>query len=210
VELEKATVYYKRGIELKWIGRQYFYCGALTGFIRVKYSKGEYDVIPPLLVEAEKLAQKYEYNDRLASLRLTQGHIAWEHKSSKVLKHYQHALIYALRYNRFLLDEVLSGRQQGTTLRPIIPFCCERGEEGRKILVALQKWWKTGKNDIGKPRSDTISPIPENTLLLEAEKLARGREPGDRTTQKTVLDQLSAAIENFKDSQSIPGENKIN
>ena len=103
-------------------------------------------------------------------------------------------IIYALRYNRFLLDEALSGRPQGTPLRPIIPHCLERGEEGQRMLIALRDWWKTGVNDVGTPRPDTISPIPEGILLLEAERIAREREPGDGTLQKTVLEHIAIAL----------------
>ncbi len=110
------------------------------------------------------------------------------------MRFYQHALVYALRYNRFLLDEMLSGRPQGTPLHPLIPFCLERSEEGRKILTALRDWWKTGINDIGTPRPDTISPIPEGIPLLEAECIARRHEPGDGSDQKTVIEQIKVAL----------------
>lgn len=112
------------------------------------------------------------------------------------LHFYQHALIYALRYNRFLLDEVLSGRPQGTPLRPIIPECLKREEEGLKMLRVLREWWQTGKNDTGAPRPDTISPIPENIALVEAEKIAREREPGDGTEQRWVVEQIESALAN--------------
>jgi hypothetical protein len=177
---------------------------ALTGLIRVKHAQGDYAAIPPLLAEAEQLAQQYEYNDHLSSLQLTQGHIAWEgvgqvsnlsYGFDAALRYYQHALIYALRYNRFLLDEVLSGRPQGTPLRPIIPECLKRGEEGRRMLIALRDWWQTGVNDIGTPRPDTISPIPEGIPLLEAERIARERESGDGSPQKSVVEQIEAALE---------------
>lgn len=208
---DEAIKYYEENLsEYGWTGRQYFKCGAYTGLIRVKHLQGKKDEISPLLLEAEQLAQLYEYNDHLASLRLTQGHIAWEQEPSKALKFYQHALIYALRYNRFLLDEVLSGRVQGTPLRPIVPFCLEHGEEGHKMLMTLQEWWKTGTNDIGTPRPDTISPIPENIPLLEAEKLAREREPGNGAKQKTVLEQLDAAIGRISNSRPNPDADKIN
>jgi tetratricopeptide (TPR) repeat protein len=203
LNLEKAEHFYRQSqSEAHQLGRHYFECGALTGLIRVKHAQGEYAAIPPLLAEAEELAQQYEYNDHLASLRLTQGHIAWEGNAptwengfDAALRYYQHALIYALRYNRFLLDEVLSGRPQGTPLRPIIPECLKRGEEGRRMLIALRDWWQTGLNDIGTPRPDTISPIPEGIPLLEAERIAREREPGDGSPQKTVLEQIEAALE---------------
>jgi len=187
--------YYRKAINYQWSGRLYHHCTALTGLLRVKYMQGDYAAIPPLLAEAEQLVQKYEYNDCLVSLRLTQGHLAWENNNkTDILSFYQQAMIYALRFNRFLLDELLGGRPQGTPLRSIIPYCLERGEEGRKILLALRDWWKKGANDIGTPRPDTISPIPEGILLVEAEKIAREREPGDGSMHKSVLEQIEAAL----------------
>jgi hypothetical protein len=180
---------------LKFRGRQYFECVSLTGLIRVKHAQGDLAAIPSLLAEAEQLAQQYEYNDHLASLRLTQGHLAWKNNNQDdALNFYKHAMIYALRYNRFLLDELVSGRPQGTPLRPVIPYCLERGEEGKKILLALRDWWQTGINDVGTPRPDTISPIPEGISLLEVEKIAREREPGDGSMQRSVIEQIEARL----------------
>lgn len=196
-----ADSYYARTLNLDCLSRLNFRCGALTGLTRVKHAQSDYAAIPPLLVEAEQLAQQYEYNDHLASLRLTQAQIAWDghipewgNGFDAAFAFYKLALVYALRYNRFLLEEVLSRRLQGTPLRPIIPGCLERSEDGRKMLLALREWWQTGMNDVGAPRPDTISPIPENIPLLEAEKIAREREPGDGSLQKTVIGQLDAAL----------------
>ena len=196
-----AAHHYKKSVEKRGYGSYYFTCAALAGLVRIHHARGEYAAIPPLLAEAEQLAQQYEYNDLLASLRLTQGHIAWESNAPSwensfdaALHHYQHALVYALRYNRFLLDEVLSGRPQGTPLRPIIPESYQRGEEGRKMLIALRDWWQTSTNNIGLPRSDTISPIPEGIPLLEAERIAREREPGNGFPQKSVIEQIEDAL----------------
>jgi tetratricopeptide (TPR) repeat protein len=201
-QYSEAEKFYQQNIgEYKWTGRLYFHCAALTGLVRVKHAQGDYAAIPSLLAEAEQLAQQYEYNDHLASLRLTQGHLVWEGKAPSwnngydaAMGFYQLALIHALRYNRFLLDEVLSGRPQGTPLRPIILHCLARGEEGRKMLLALRDWWQTGINDIGTPRPDTISPIPEGIPLLEAERLARERETGDGSPQKSVVEQIEAVL----------------
>jgi tetratricopeptide (TPR) repeat protein len=194
----KAEEYNNRSLEYRWIGRQYYICAALTSLVRIKHSQGDLTAIPPLAEEAEKLAQQYEYNDLLASLRLTQGHlIVEESKPSEMLSaldYYKQSIIYALRYNRFLLDELLSGRAQGTPLQPIIPFCLKCGDEGKKMLFALRSWWATGVNEVDTPRPDTISPLPNGIPLLEAEKLARGREQGDGSIQRNVLEQLEAAI----------------
>jgi len=153
------------------------------------------------LAEAEALAQQYEYNDHLASLRLTQGTLAWDgHAADGVqgfaaaLGYYRQALVYALRFNRFLLDEVLWGGDVATPLQPLIPACLGRGAEGRQMLTALRDWWQTGTNSTGTPRPDTISPLVEGSLLLEAERLAREREPGDGSPQHAVLDKLAEAL----------------
>jgi len=59
----------------------------------------------------------------------------------------------------------------------------------------LREWWQTGKNDVGAPRPDTISPLPENIALLDAEKIACELEPGDGTKQKWVVEQVDAALQ---------------
>jgi len=205
---EQSESYYRQTLNSIWLGRPNFESGALTGLVRVRHAHDQYAAIPPLLAEAEHLAQQYEYNDHLASLRLTQGHIAWDGHVPEwgigfgaALVQYQQALIYALRYNRFLLDEVLWGGDVATPLRPIIPHCLERGDEGHQMLVALRDWWQTGVNDIGTPRPGTISLIPEGIPLLEAERIAREREPGDGSPQQTVIEKIEDALATAPDSQ---------
>jgi ATP/maltotriose-dependent transcriptional regulator MalT len=199
--MEGAAHYYQRHGECDQYGRHYLKCEALTGLVRVKHAQNDYTAIPSLLTEAERLAQQYEYNDHLASLRLTQGHITWEGHVSEwgsgfdvALSFYQQALVYALRYNRFLLDEVLWGGGIKTPLRPIILSCQSRGEEGRRMLVNLRDWWQTGINNIGTPRTDTISSIPEGISLLEAEHIGRELELGDGSQQQSVGDHIKHAL----------------
>ena len=200
--VEKAKYYYQLLYEESHrIDRNYYLCGALTGLVRVNYLQNDHAAIPPLWSEAEQLAQEYEYNDNFTSLYLTRGHITWdglipewESGFDSALHCYKLALIYALRYNRFLLDEALAGREQGTPLRPIIQHCLERGEEGQRMLEALRNWWQGGVNDIGTPQPDTVSPIPERIALWEAEKIARQREPGDGSSQQSVMEQITRSL----------------
>lgn len=197
----QAEDYYRRSRDDYHVGRRYLEACALAGLLRVKYAHGQSESAVALFAEAENLAQQYEYNDHLASLNLIKGHLAWKDPGSpkgsgfdSALHFYRHALIYALRYNRFLLDEVLWGGDVATPLRPLIPFCVEQGEEGRRMLMALHDWWQTGANSIGAPRSDTISPIPENIPLLQAERIARQRELGDNSPQQTVVKRINAML----------------
>jgi tetratricopeptide (TPR) repeat protein len=200
-EWDVALGYYARSLKMRRTERQNRECEALVGACRANYHLSRFADILPSANEAEQLGQRLEYNDHLASLRLTQGHIAWEGHIPEwgsgfdaTLHYYQQALIYALRYNRFLLDEVLWGGGIATPLRPIIPHCLEQGEEGRRMLVALRDWWQTGINGVGKPRPDTISPIEEGIPLLEAERIAREREPGDGSPQMTVVEKIEQAL----------------
>jgi hypothetical protein len=57
-------------------------------------------------------------------------------------------------------------------------------------------------NDIGTPRPDTISPIPEGISLLEAERIAREREPGDGSSQISMVEQINAALANGRERLS--------
>jgi tetratricopeptide (TPR) repeat protein len=196
-----AKHWYDRSIEWKWTGRLYFLSESLVGLSRVQFEVGESDAGLATFAEAEQLARQYEYNDHLGSLRLAQGHAVWGGHLSDwsggfdvALVQYQQAMTYALRYNRFMLDEVLWGGGICTPLDPIIPHCQERGDEGRRMLQALRDWWQSGLNAVDTPRPDTISPIPVGIPLPEAERLARQGEPGDGTRQQTVMEVLDRAI----------------
>jgi tetratricopeptide (TPR) repeat protein len=197
---QEAAQHYQHTLDLK-TGRLYFENGARVGLVRVHHATADYGTIPTLLAEAESLAQQYEYNDHLASLRLSQGHIAWDghipewgNGFDAAFAFYQQSLIYALRYNRFLLDEVLWGGNITTPLHPIIPHCQQRGDEGRRMLTALRDWWQTGHNDTGAPRAETISLVPEGVSLLEAERIARANEPGDGSPQVSVVDAVGEVV----------------
>ncbi len=43
------------------------------------------------------------------------------------------------------MAEMLSGHSQGMPLRPIILECLMRGEEGRRMLIALRDGWQTSE-----------------------------------------------------------------
>jgi tetratricopeptide (TPR) repeat protein len=195
----EAEAHYHRIFDLN-TGRHYFECSAFTGLARIKHMLGDFANISPLLTEAEKIAQQYEYNDHLASIRLTQAHTTWDDSSNSetafdvALHYYQQALIYGLRFNRFLLDSLLSGRSRRTPLRSIITHCLEKGAEGYRMLIAIQDWWRTGVNKIVESPPQTISPIAEGSSLLDGESMARKREPGDGSPQRTVEEQIESVL----------------
>lgn len=197
-DLAKAEECYRLVLELAWTGRCYFQCSALTGLARIKQLQGDLAELPGLLKAAEQLAWQYEYNDLLAQIELTRGHLAWEQQDcdnpAQVLKHYQHALVYGLRFNRFCLDEILSGPPERTAFTPIILACREQGQAGLQMLRSLSKWWENGLNRVSRSDPVVVSPLAEGIPLLEAEAIARQVEPGDGARQRSVDEQLDQAI----------------
>lgn len=197
---DQARQYFERAVSVSK-ERPYYLAKATLGLLAIELATSALGEVPTKARRVEDISIEHSYYDHLANLRLIQGHASWDNYIPEwgsgfdaALHFYQHALLYALRYNCFLLDEVLWGGNVATPLRPIIPHLLERGEEGRRMLVALRDWWRTGKNDIGVPRPDTISPIPEGIALMDAERIAREREPGDGAPQKTVVEKIEEAL----------------
>jgi len=194
---ELAEQLYQERVNLRYLEQWYWYVGALAGLVRIHHVNGDYVAIVSILHDAEALAQHYGYNDQLASLRLTQGHLAWDGTITAwgqgfdtALHFYQQALIHALRHNRYLLDEVLSGLPQETPLQSIILHCQKRGEEGKQMLQDLLNWWQSGTNNIDIVGPGNFSPIPDGISLLEGERLVRQQEPGDGSPQLTITERL--------------------
>jgi tetratricopeptide (TPR) repeat protein len=201
---DKALDYYQRCLERNKFGLRYFESKALIGKSWALYHLKSFEAIPPVAAEADLLMERqFEFYDQWASLRLLQGHLAWDgllegrENSFDVAKaKYQQALIYALRYNRFMLDEVLGGNGGAHLLfDPIISYCLKRREGGRKMLKGLRSWWQSADNEDDIFSSDiTISPIAEGISLLDAESSAREHELVDNGPQKTVEEQLEKAL----------------
>lgn len=205
-KLKEARDLYEECLKFRNVGRRYFESSALTGLVRLAYALGQN--IQDYTQEAEQLARHYEYNDQLAWIRLIQGHSAWDNPVSdrkqafeEALRFYQAALVHAVRYQRFLLDEVLSGRPQGLAWHAIIPHCLQRGDEGRSMLSRLSAFWQNGLNEItiqagrNDGSEESISLIPAGIPLRDAERIAREGEPGDGSHQPLVLEQLRETSE---------------
>jgi tetratricopeptide (TPR) repeat protein len=198
---DEAEAAYQDALELRSVNRRYFAAAAQLGLVRLNYGRGRFGDSADAVGAAEEIAQRYEYNDLLASLRLFQGHLAWERHghpegADATVAHYQEALVYALRYNRYLLDEVVEGRSEGTALVPIIPACMERGSAGREILQRLQEWWRSGTNDLQPQRAASVSPLKGGVPLIDAERDARNRERDAGVPQRTVLERIGKALGN--------------
>ncbi len=145
-------------------------------------AKGTLAEIPLYAEEAERLTREYEYWDQLAKLGLIQANVLLdEEKSEEAFAKYAEAMTFALRFNRYLLDEMVE---------KIIVKCQEHREQGKEMLERLIEYWQTGTLD-GKP-------------LVEAEREGRGREKENGRPQKMVVEQLEAWL------RTLEGESNTN
>lgn len=198
-QLDTASKYFERLMSVSK-GRPYYLMHSVIGLLQVDISSSKFSGIPEK-VKIITAGANYGYHDHLAKLALMIGHLAWdghlyggERKFDTALYYYQHSLIYALRYNRFLLDEVLSQRLDPGPLQSIIPYCLQRRDNGYRMLMALQDWWGTSTNNVSEPLPETTSILRKGISLLEAEGIARQREPGDGTSQSLVMIQLEQGL----------------
>jgi hypothetical protein len=196
-----AETAYGDVLAMRSVNRRYFESAALAGIVRLNYARGQYAACTDDIHAAEQLAQRYEYNDIMASLRLFQGHLAWELHGANgpaaeaAAGFYKEALIYALRYNRYLLDEIVAGRPQGTPLMPLIPACLDRGEAGRAVLSDIHKWWHSATNDLPARRDESVSPLTIGVPLIDAEREARSREAQPGISQRMTIERIADALE---------------
>jgi tetratricopeptide (TPR) repeat protein len=192
---------YAHALDPAGVQRHYFECGALVGLARVRLAQDPGADIAEVTTRAEDLARRFCYHDHMAGLRLLQGHLAWDGPAEQdasgeaaAEQSYRAALVHALRFNRFLLDEVLTGTGGGSVLRPVVPECLRRGEAGRRVLESLATWWRTDVNKHAADFEDSISPLEEGQPLVDAERTARGREQGTGGAQPSATEQIETAI----------------
>lgn len=159
-------------------GNHAFECLALVGMCQAYLKQAVLAAHTTLLARAEALATQYGYNHLLGHTGALKGHQALSVEMTAggqletVVGHYFAALASALRFNRFELDEILT---------EIMAHCRPAGANGQQVLLALRAYWDAGTDDQGVP-------------LLEAERVARNREPGDGLAQMTVSERLEQAL----------------
>ncbi|MFZ5823376.1 MAG: hypothetical protein ACOY94_03405 [Bacillota bacterium] len=172
----------------RFAGRRHYDCGALVGLMRIRHAQGDPAGAESYAARAEELAGACQYNEYLAAIGLTRGQMAWERGEAEAAGTlFRQALIHALRFNRFALDDLLGA---GGAATPLVPYCLAQGEGGRQMLAELRQWWQTGVNRLEAEPPATISPVGSGTSLVDAEALARRLEPGDGAPQRSVVEQL--------------------
>jgi tetratricopeptide (TPR) repeat protein len=201
--LANAEEHYQRSLDLRWTGRRHYECIALTGLARVRHAMGNFVSASDLVVEAEQIAHRHCYYDCLASLRLTQAQIVWDGQNKNwgkgfddAIKFLKDSLTLGLRYNRFLLDEILSDDNINTPLHSIVQLCGKRSMDGKDMLIALRQWWESGQMDSGSPfPSSGVTQSNMQQTLIDFEYAARQTEPGDSSSQQTLLNKIDLALQ---------------
>jgi tetratricopeptide (TPR) repeat protein len=186
---------YDDALALGGLGRRHIEATALAGLARVQARLGDEDAARRTRADAAALAERFQYNEVLAAVRLAQVTADWDDDMAAAAEGYLGALTSALLFNRFALDEVLAGRERGTPLTPIVATALERGAAGHELLERLHDRWRTGTLDAFDGPS--VSPLQRDVTLVAAEQTARAREPGAGTPQIPVLEQLETALARF-------------
>lgn len=201
--LNLAEERYRQCRDLREQQQWHWHAGALAGLVRIYQKREKISAVDAALSEVEAVLRQHPFAQHLASVRLSQAHLAWDRRLpggeqgfDSALRLYQQALMYAMSYNRFLLDEVLSGEPNATPLQSIIPHCLARDAEGQLMLVALANWWGADSPPPLAPEPERIAPMPVDAPLIVLEKQVRSQEPGaGQPAQLTVIAQIHQALE---------------
>ena len=181
-------------------GNPYYISQSKLGILEIEFLSSKLSELESLAMQIETLSIEHSHSDLLAQLYLIKGHISWTgyifscHEQEVPLVHYQKSLVYALHYNRFLLDDLLSGSGGSTSLGSIISHCLKYGDDGQKMLSTLHNWWASSLNPIDASREQIASHTLQSIPLVEAERIVRKQEIGDGFEQKSVLAQIEQAL----------------
>jgi tetratricopeptide (TPR) repeat protein len=189
-DLPAAAAAYERAIALRHLGRTHFTAIAHASLARVHLKRNDRAVAEQLAGRADTFAASGTQHDVLATTALLRGHLALR-QGGQAQAHYRQALSHGLAFNRFLLDELLAGRPQGSVHTPVIAAALEAGTRGRQLLADLHGWWRHAETR----EADPVTVVPAHTSVLHAEQAARRGEPGAGRSQRTVLEQLGQALE---------------
>lgn len=196
---QEALDYYWKGINARF--RVYHINRSRVGYVRIRAKQGNLDDIVEIMVNLEQWAIPYQHRDHMATLRIIQAQLAWDSTldtwgtgEDTAFDLYREGLMLALQHNRFTLDELMFGRAHRSPNVPIVEQCMNRGSSGTRMIERIAEWWSMGMNQPTLGDAPTISPLPLDVPLIDAERIAREREPGDGSTQIPVLDRLVAAM----------------
>ena len=162
---------YTRGLQIaKERKNKYKQAEALLGLCRIHYAKGAHSDVLPLAEEAIELAKAHRYFDHLAQLQLILAHIKFdEGKDSEGLALYAEACRNALKFNRYLLDEIVE-----------------------EIAQRIQRLQVNGQVDKGHVLREYLIGYWQREGLESEERNARLREMGDGKPQMIFVERLSA------------------
>jgi tetratricopeptide (TPR) repeat protein len=167
-EWDEARTHLERALaSMEVHGNNHALAGILLDLCDVQYHVQPSSGVDHLAARAERIAQEFGYVEHLARLSALRGKWALHRSVREAVGFYHSSLCYALRYNRFLLDEMV-----GEAIRE----CIQLGSAGRQVLSGLATCWE----------DDRIG----GQGCVELERQAREREAGDGKAQASVLAQL--------------------
>ncbi len=154
VQIENAVQHFEKALAISQ-NRPYYMAQATFGLAQTEYMQANYEKAAEYVKKVQSLSTDYIYYDMLARLKLFQSnalldgrHVDQERNLEIIFNNFQDALFNSLRYNSFLLDEVLSVGIRGTPIRSIIDLCLNQGDVGRQMLEKLREWWASASIEI--------------------------------------------------------------
>ena len=200
----EARRHYQQAIDTSR-GNAYFIAEARIGLLLASLLVPNNDALADLSAEIEKACAANGYNDLLAYLHLIRASVAWRHAGmppdaafSSFIQNAERAMIYEIRFNQFLLDEVFSAENVSPLVPPILHMCVARPVEGREALESIRDWWTSARNELVTDGDETKANAPIGIPLARAEQISRSYEPGDGSSQPTILKQLNHTLSTLK------------
>lgn len=173
---ELAKQHYRQGLKIaKERGDLRHYAEGSIWLCSLHYEQGTFDEAAPYILETEEIIAQQNLVKWAAALRTIQAASLFDKgRYEEGFTKYMEAMTYALRYNRYLLDETAEKIMEKTKQ------IAGKGQEGaaRALIERLIEYWQMGALD-GKP-------------LVEVERERREREKGDGKPQTMVVEQLEA------------------
>ncbi len=173
-----AIEFYNRSLSTNK-GQRYIKSLAHIGLIRSHFNLNQYNKLPSLEKNLEMVSNGIEYFDISAWLYLVKAYTAWFSPDtdwgtgfSTIQEYFQQSINYAIKHNKYLLDEIIFGRDKISPLVPIATMCFQEGEEGHQVLAGLRNWWKISKTKNNMRTMEDLSGNPKSIQLEKAEDIS--------------------------------------
>ena len=199
--LDEARVCFESVMRLSR-GNHHHIAKSSLGLLEVNLLRANLDDAKSDAVQIEFISKEHDYNDHLALLLRIQAHIAWDGKYMNGVvgliprsTSTNTPLSMPCAITAFCWTRYFRGVYKGHPYAPSFRTAWNAARKGGGCSSPCATGGERRSYNIGTPVLDTISTLfPEGIPLIEAERIAREREPGDSSPQKSVVEQIEQAL----------------